>query len=73
MFALAASTSDSWRTSFSHQWFGDRVRCGGGADIWLNEGFATYTEWLWSAHTSARTPQRNFLSTYHAFEPSSTF
>ncbi|MFH1161365.1 MAG: M1 family aminopeptidase [bacterium] len=32
---------------FAHQWFGDMVTCGTWADIWLNEGFATWTEAFW--------------------------
>ncbi|MCX6257232.1 MAG: M1 family aminopeptidase [Bacteroidia bacterium] len=35
---------------FAHQWFGDMITCGTWADIWLNEGFATYCEALWSEH-----------------------
>ncbi len=33
-----------------HQWWGDWVTMDDWRDIWLNEGFATHTEWLWAEH-----------------------
>ena len=46
----------SWRTSGS----GTVVRLARWQDLWLNEGFAVYAEWLWSEHEGGLTPQAYF-------------
>ncbi|MGO4958072.1 M1 family metallopeptidase [Luteococcus sp. Sow4_B9] len=37
----------------AHQWFGNSVTAQQLADIWLHEGFACYSEWLWSDHRAS--------------------
>ncbi len=45
---------DRWATlvahELGHQWFGDKVTCGSWADLWLNEGFATFSELVYYEH-----------------------
>ncbi|MGW7300620.1 M1 family metallopeptidase [Streptomyces sp. NPDC054829] len=41
----------------AHQWYGDLVSVAGWKDIWINEGFARYSEWLWSEHEGEGTTQ----------------
>jgi aminopeptidase N len=51
----------------SHQWYGDSVTLEQWPDIWLHEGFATYSEWLWADHTGQFTPQDAFDYYYGSF------
>lgn len=44
----------------AHQWFGDSVSPHRWADIWLNEGWATYAEWLWAEQRKLPGPEDNF-------------
>jgi hypothetical protein len=44
----------------AHQWYGDSLALARWKHIWLNEGFATYAEWLWSEREGLGSAQETF-------------
>jgi aminopeptidase N len=46
---------------FAHQWFGDMITCGRWSDVFLNEGFATFSEALWAEHTGGYSSYKNSI------------
>ncbi len=50
MTTLRSYNFDLVAHELAHQWFGDYVTCKSWRDLWLNEGFATYGEYLAVRH-----------------------
>ena len=55
-----------------HQWFGDMITCGTCKDIWPNEGFATYLNYLvgiYRGYTAYKNDINNDATAYISQNP----
>ena len=49
----------------AHMWFGDSVTLTQWPDMWLHEGFATWSEWIWSERQGNKSAAQWFKQLYN--------
>lgn len=54
-----------WAHELSHMWWGDQVTCETAADMWLNEGFASFNEAFATQIVYGMTAYKNWLRSNH--------
>lgn len=63
--------TSSWETVYahelSHQWFGDLVTCRDWHNIWMNEGFATFSEAIWLEQAYGKSAYHSYVDSYQDF------
>jgi aminopeptidase N len=48
-----------------HMWYGDNITCATWSDIWINEGFASYSEYVGSQYLISQNAANSWMSSTH--------
>jgi len=64
---LGYYTSNLISHELAHMWFGDYVTCATWQDIWINEGFASYAEYLYLQNLSSQTSADSWMVSAHNY------
>lgn len=56
---------DTLAHELAHMWYGDSVTLRQWPDIWLHEGFATWSEWIWSEYNGHKSAHSWFTTLYN--------
>ncbi|NOZ60777.1 MAG: T9SS type A sorting domain-containing protein [Calditrichaeota bacterium] len=57
----------------AHQWWGDMITCNSFHHIWLNEGFATYSEALWMEWSHGKAYYRQYQKNHFYYGPGTIY
>ncbi len=50
-----------------HMWYGDNITCATWSDIWINEGFASYTEYLGAEFLQSQSTANSWMNSAHNY------